>query len=1068
MNMMKNYTTQSARKLIVSSRSKGVLKLALLSVLALNLQTTAKAANHETRPGVILHEAIAANYLNSTNNLVIKPISGLVTDETGGPLPGATIAVKGTNIKTVTGADGKFSLNVPDNATTLVISYVGMESQEVNITNVTNVTVNLKPSGDATLSEVVVTALGIERKAKSLTYSTQVVKGDELTKVKDANPLNNLTGKVSGLQINRSSSGIGGSVSITLRGLKSLRNNQPLYVIDGLPIVNVSGSGSTGPFGGSTDRGDILSTLNADDIVSINVLKGASASALYGSEGANGAIMITTKKGQAGTTKIDISSNATLDQAYYLPKLQYSYAQSPSTNNDSEESWGPKGSFNNHVDDFFRVGTTFINSVSVSGGTEKTQNYFSYANTTNRGILPTSKFSQNTLSYRNTLKLLNDKLTFDGSLMYSNQDVENRPTSGLYFSVLSGLYMFPRGLDFNSYKDNYQYLSPTRNLYLQNWFDINYDKGLSGTHHEQNPYWVLYKNPTAQSRHNVIASVSLKYALTDWLSLSARGNLNKVWNKFERDVYAGTQGVISGQTSTATPFDNGRLIRDENTGLNKYGDILLSGNKKLDEDFDFNFTAGASITDFYNSGYELDARKLTGANAFLLNGISREENGIANLQENFKRTQKQGVFGSVNLGYKEYVYIDLTARNDWSSTLAFTPNEKSGYFYYSAGLSLVLTEMFNMPSWNTLSKLRLTYAKVGNDVLQYATAIPLSTFGNGDTPPNKSGVYLDQTLKPEISKSFEIGYEGRFLSNRLGLDVALYKSNTVNQFVSFQGPSGSLNTTVYLNAGDVQNKGIEVALNYDVFKGSAFNWTTGLNYTANRNKILELAPTLGSTYPIDNFNVLRVGGSFGDFWGKTFLRDAQGRMVVADDGTPMGSVDGYIGSSNPKAIIGWSNTFSYKKLSLTLGIDGRFGGQVISVTQGYLNSFGYSQVSADGRDADGVAVNAVKQDGTIVTTVPAQKYYQGVGNRDGIIEGLVYSATNIRLRELSLGYQIPIKSNIIKNANISLTGRNLFFFKNNAPYDPELNTSTGAVGQGFDSFGLPTTRSFGLNIKFSL
>ncbi len=1079
--MMKNYLTRSARKIVISSKSKSVFKLALLSVLTLNIQTIAKAANDEMNPGVILNGAIHTNYLNRGNTLAFKPITGLITDETGSPLPGATVYVKGTTIKTVTGSDGKFVLNVPDNTQTLVVSYVGMESQEINISNSTNITVKLKPSADANLSEVVVTALGIERKAKSLTYSTQVVKGDELTKVKDANPMNNLTGKVSGLQINRSSSGIGGSVNITLRGLKSLRNNQPLYVIDGLPIVNVSGSGSTGPFGGSTDRGDILSTLNADDIVSINVLKGASASALYGSEGANGAIMITTKKGQSGSTKIDISSTTNLDKAFYLPELQFSYAQSPSATNTAEESWGDKGNFTNHVNDFFKTGVTLINSVGISGGNEKSQNNFSYANTINKGILPTSKFKQNTLSYRNTTKLLNDKLTFDGSIMYSDQDVENRPTSGLYYGSLAGLYMFPRGLDFNYYKDNYKYLSPTRNLELQNWFNINYDKGLSGTHHSQNPYWALYKDPTTQSRHNVIASVSLKYALTDWLALSTRGNLNKVWNKFERDVYAGTQGVISGQTSALTPLDNGRLIRDEDTGLNKYADVLLNGNKKLNENFELNFTAGASITDYKSISTNIDASILKSANAFLLSGISSEGNSFSSLKENFSRYQKQGIFASANLGYREYIYIDLTARNDWSSTLAFTPNEKSGYFYYSAGISLALNEMFKLPTWNTLSKLRFTYAKVGNDVAQYATNTPLLVFNYGNYLPQTAGVLPGQTLKPEISTSYELGYEGRFLNNRLGIDLALYKSNTVNQFVQFAGLSAQLNSTVLLNAGNVENKGIELAINYDVFKGSQFNWTSGLNFTANRNKVLVLAPGYPTTFPIGNFGALREGGSFGDFWGKTFLRDAQGRMVVADDGTPLGSVDGYIGNSNPKALIGWNNTFSYKDFSLSIGIDGRFGGSVISVTQGYLDSFGYSKKSADARDAKGVTVNAAKQDGTPVTTVPAQKYYQGVGNRDGIIEGLVYSATNVRLRELAIGYKVPIKSKVIKNANISLTGRNLFFFKNDAPYDPELNTATGSVsqtsstgtnnivsGQGFDSFGLPTTRSFGLNIKLSL
>ncbi|MFZ4262388.1 carboxypeptidase-like regulatory domain-containing protein, partial [Sphingobacterium sp. HJSM2_6] len=383
-----------------------------------------------------------------------RALTGTVLDATtNDPISGVTVRVQGSTKATSTDEAGKFSIEVPAGSLTLTFSTLGYSSLEKTVSaQENNLTIKLTSSSNA-IEDVVVTALGIERKAKSLTYSTQVVKGEDLTRVKDANPMNNLTGKVSGVQINRSNSGIGGSVNIVLRGFKSGRSNQPLYVIDGLPITNTSGSGSEGAFGGDTDRGDVLSTLNADDIASINVLKGASASALYGSQGANGAIMITTKKGAAGNMKIDISSGLTADQAYYLPKLQYRYKQ---TTADSEESWGEKGTFNDHVDGFYDTGTTYINSVSLSGGSDRMQNYFSYANTSNKGILPTNTFKQHSATVRNTSNFFDSKLIFDGSLMYSNQDIHNRPSSGLYFNALSGLYMFPRGLDFNKYK-TYEY-----------------------------------------------------------------------------------------------------------------------------------------------------------------------------------------------------------------------------------------------------------------------------------------------------------------------------------------------------------------------------------------------------------------------------------------------------------------------------------------------------------------------------------------------------------------------------------------------------------------------------------
>lgn len=1023
--------------------------------------------------GFSLNSAEEVSSLSIDNPFELSiDVSGVVTDVDGTPLIGVNVLVKGTSKGTSTDFDGRYDISGIEEDDVLVFSYVGYQTQEINVEGRTQVDVVLTSDSEL-LEEIVVTALGVERKAKSLTYSTQVLKGEDLTVVKDANMINSLVGKISGMQINRSSSGVGGSVNITLRGMKSLRNNQPLYVVDGLPIVNTGGSGTSGPFGGQgTDMGDILSTINPEDIISINVLKGASASALYGSEGANGAVMITTKKGSAGATRIDVSSSILFDQTFYLPELQYSYGQSASEKGDAEESWGEKGDYSklkNQIEGFFNTGMTFINSASLSGGTEKNQSYFSYANTTNKGVMPTNTFNQHSFNFRNSTAFFEDKLHFDGNLMYSIQNVHNRPTTGLYFSPLSGLYMFPRGLDLDSYLNDFEYLSPSRNLYLQNWFNINYDEGLGGTHHEQNPNWVLNRNPTDQNRHNIIGSVKLQLSLTEWLSLSARGTINKMWNNWERRVYAGTQGVLSGQTSSALPVDNGRYYRNENSSSDLYGDILLLGDKEFGPDLALNFTLGASITDYEYSGWLLQARKLLAPNAFVLDGVFRgEANSMEEWGDSFGRSQKQGVFGSANIGFREIVYLDLTARNDWSSTLANTPSEKSGYFYYSSGLSLIISELLQFPEWNDLSKLRFTYAEVGNDIAQYASVQPQASLTTGGViEVNNSGIFGDDPLKPELSQSIELGYEGRFFDQRLSLDVALYKSNTKNQYVSFAGPRGLLNTTLYLNAGNVENKGLEVALGVDVIRTMKFNWRTGFNYTANRNKVLELHPKLGNTYSVGgNYNVLRVGGSFGDLWGKTFLRD-NGTIVVSQDGTPLTDKDGYIGSVNPKAIVGWGNTLSFGHFMLGLNVDGRFGGQVISTTQGYLDSFGYSKRSGDARDAGGVNVNVVTEEGVVLDQVPAQNWYQGIGNRDGIIEGQVFDATNFRLRELSLSYRVPVNSAVIKFANIGLVGKNLFFFVNKAPFDPELSSTTAIGGAGYDNFGIPSIRSYGLDLKLT-
>ncbi len=988
-------------------------------------------------------------------------VTGHVSDQNGDPLPNVSVMVAGTTQGTATNEAGNFSIHAPGNGS-LTFTYIGYVNQTVPINNRTSINVTLEE--DATsLDEVVVTALGIERKAKSLTYATQVVVGEELTRVKDANPMNNLTGKVSGLQINRSSSGVGGSVNIVLRGFKSNRNNQPLYIIDGLPITNTGGSGTSGAFGGDTDRGDILSTLNPEDIASINVLKGASASALYGSQGANGAIMITTKKGAAGRTRIDVSSGVSIDQAFYLPDLQFSYGQ---TAPGAEDSWGPKGSFDDHVTDFFDTGTTLMNSVSLSGGTDKIQNYFSYGNTTNKGILPTSKFGQHSATFRNSTKFFDDRLSFDGSLMYSQQKIHNRPSSGLYFGPLSGLYMFPRGLDFNEYRDNFEYFSETRNLNLQNWFNIHYDNGLSGTHHSQNPYWILYRNPNDQTRNNIIGQGQLSFRMTDWLTATARGTLNKRWDTWERRSYAGTQGVIGGQPIPGVLNDNGRYQRSAGTSTAIYGDFLLSGNRQWD-DWELSFTAGTSISDERSDSWIFDARQLVVANKFLLSNVYRDQ-PLTEFTDSRGRRQLQSLFASANLGFQGKVYIDATARNDWSSTLAFTPAAEKGYFYWSAGITTILSEMMDLPDFMTYSKLRFSFAEVGNDVAQYST-YPTNQLATGILTPNISGPYLGTPLKPEISQSFELGYEGRFWDDRINLDVALYKTNTKNQYFSYEGPVGVVNTTVFLNAGNVENKGLEVALGADIFRGDKFTWNTGANLTMNRNKIIELAPDLGERYGIGgNYNVLRVGGSFGDFWAATFLRDENGVIVVDENGRPQNGGEGYIGNNNPLSLIGWNNTFRYGDFALSMTIDGRFGGQVISITEGYLNSFGFSQRSADARDAGGVDVPAVLADGTpFQGLLPTHEYYAGIGNREGIIEGQVYDATNIRLREIALSYRLPIQWSGIQQASLSLTGRNLFFFRNDAPYDPELNTTTGVGGQGLDSFGLPTTRQYGLTLKVS-
>lgn len=998
-----------------------------------------------------------------------REISGTVRDSKGNALPGVTIQVKGVSRGTQTAADGKYHINAKT-GDVLVFSSVGFAVKEVAVGSGATLNVSLDDNVKG-LNELVVTALGIQRKAKDLTYSTQQVKGEDLTTVKETNVINSLSGKVSGLQINRSASGVGGSSRVVLRGQKSIRENQPLYVVDGVPIANFTSAQPTDLWGqasgtssGGRDGGDILSTINPDDIESVNVLKGASASALYGSQAANGVIMITTKKGKAGQAKIIYSSNFTLDQPSYRPDLQYAYLQSSPGN---LYSWGDKGSSPDHVKKFFQTGTTWINSVNVSGGTEKAQTYFSYSNTANKGIVPTAKYGQHTLNFRENANFLNDKLNLDANVQMTTQNAHNRPTSGLYYNALTGLYLFPRGLNFDQYKNNYEYFSPTRNMYVQDWWNLNIDKKLDGQDSQQNPYWILNRNVTENRKDNLITSLALRYTLTDWLSVQARGNVNKAWDKYELKANAGTQTTIADA--------NGRYTYDYLSSTQYYGDLLFVGSPKISDKIGFNFTAGTSITDLKQDRNFIDSKDadLAFANIFHVGNINLSP--AAKITPTGTRRQLQSVFGTVGFNLQQKVFLDLTARNDWSSTLAYTPNAKKGYLYYSGGLNAILSDIFHMPKFIDYGKVRGSYAKVGNDVAPFAT-LPVNTITSGTLTSNTSGAYLGLPLKPEMTTSVEFGTEWRMFDNRLNFDITWYNSHTKNQYFDFTISAGYLYPNAFVNAGNVQNTGIEATLGYQVIKSKNLNWQTSFNFTHNRNKLIELAPQLKGDYTItpkgDNVNSyalkLHEGSSFGDIYGRAFKRGADGSVLVDDNGKPL-PADGplsFLGNPTPKFLLGWNNSFSWKQFSLNILIDGRFGGKVMSITQAMLDEYGVSKVTADARDNGGVEFNATKASGGKFTgKIPAAVFYGGVAGRAGITEYYMYDATNVRLRELAIGYTIPMHNNVLKDLKVGLVGRNLFFFTKKAPYDPEMSMSTDNGVQGVDVFGLPSTRSFGLNLK---
>ena len=988
-------------------------------------------------------------------------IKGKVVDPQGEPVIGANVVVSGTTDGTITDLEGNFNFNGNPNGT-LLVSFVGYKTQSIPMNGKT--TFNIKLEDEAMLLDnVVVTALGIEKKEKSLTYSTQIVDGKELIRAKDPNMINSLAGKTAGVQISRSASGLGGSVKMSIRGNRSVNgDNQPLYVIDGVPINSSSNDQTATTIGGNNDGGnrdggDGISNLNPDDIESMNILKGPAAAALYGSSAANGVVVITTKKGKVGRTNVSFSTNTTWESAAYgIPEFQNDYKGT------ATDSWGAKGTGvapNYDAKDFFKTGMTTINSVSLSSGSEALQTYFSYANTYGKGIIEHSSLNKHNFNFRETANFFDKKLIMDANVNLMYQDVRNRPTpGGFYMNPLVGLYKFPRGgtedgHDLSYYRDNYKVFNAQRNMYLQNWY-----KSLNGGW-DQNPYWLTNMLPSSDRRYRTIANLSATYKINKLFTIQVRGNADFVADNYEQKMYAGTDPAL-------TTKENGRYTVSQSNDLNIYGDALFTYQQTF-KNFAVNATIGASLKDLSgrNIGIDSYGGGLYNPNIFAIRNIDLNS-GAPSLGK--YHTQDQAVFFAGQLGFRDWLFLDVTARNDWTSSLAYTKYNDKGFFYPSAGLTWVINESLKLPEWINLGKLRGAWSKVGNGLPRYISN-PLNSVGKGGNISYNTTAPFGE-LKPEMTTSIEFGTEWRFFNSRLEFDFTYYKTNTKNQLFEMSAPSGSKYTSYYVNAGNIQNQGIEIVLGATPVYTKDFRWKTSVNYSMNKNKVKELAEGLGyfnfggggsNSYGMR----LEIGGSFGDFYGYKFLRDETGNYVTDDQGLPKIDTEDLqkLGNSTPKWNLGWQNTFTYKGFSLYFLIDGRFGGEVLSLTEAELDKYGVSKRTGDARNNGGVDFAGKKVD--------TQEYYNLVGGRDGITENYVYSATNIRLRELSLGYSLPqkvlTKVPFIKGADISFIARNLFFFKNNAPYDTDAALSVGNGLQGVDAFGMPSTRSFGFNIKFN-
>ena len=980
-------------------------------------------------------------------------VTGRVVDSTGEPLIGATIMVEGTKEGAVTDIDGNFTINTTSKAK-LVISYVGYTAQTILVGDKTTIDVTLKEVAN-TMNEVVVTALGIKRAEKALSYNVQSVGSNELTRNKDANFVNSLNGKVAGVSISKSASGVGGATRVIMRGAKSIEgDNNVLYVIDGIPIFNFSGGRDSGIMGEGRVSSEGIADFNPEDIESISVLAGPSAAALYGSSAANGAILITTKKGKEGRVAISFSSSADFSSPLLMPEFQNTYGNKLG----SYESWGEKlatPSSYNPKKDFFRTGTNFINALTLNMGNEFNQTFASVATTNSRGIVPNNTYDRYNFTIRNTTRMLKNKVQLDLGASYIKQKDNNMVSQGEYWNPIVAAYLFPRGESFEGIKTFERY-DNVRNFPTQYW-PISDSRFAN-----QNPYWTAYRNLAPDDKDRFMFNAGLTYNIFDWLSVAGRIRLDKTFITSERKIYASSFNYFAKEKGAYEYYD----YKDHQT----YIDVITNINKTFGK-FSLAANVGYSYSDYASLTRGYGGNLVLVPNKFSLNNINPSDSKIREAGGDSK-VRNVAAFASAELGWRSMVYLTLTGRNDWNSRLVNSSEES--FFYPSVGLSGVISEMTKLPSFISYLKVRGSYTEVGSPVSRSGMTPGTITTPIVGGSLKSTDIYPFTDYKAERTKSYEFGLTARFWK-KLSFDFTWYKSNTYNQTFIGELPESSGYKAVYLQAGNVENRGVEMALGYsDNFGG--LQWNSSLVYSKNVNEIKEMVKDYHhplSPKPInipevskDNGRVLlKVGGSINDIYARKVLaKDNQGFVNVSPSGgMNLETVEPiYLGKTTPDFTMGWNNNFTYKNFGLSFLINARVGGIVTSSTQALLDRFGVSKASADARDAGGVMIpNQGLYD--------AKKYYTLVATGENDLAGYyTYSATNVRLQELTLSYKFNSKlfNNVIKDLTLSFVATNPWMIYCKAPFDPELTASTGTYGQGNDYFMQPSLKSYGFSVKF--
>ena len=998
-----------------------------------------------------------------------RTITGKVVDQNNDPLIGAGVVVEGqSSIGAITDFDGNYSLAVPAAATQLRFSYIGMVDQVVDIAGQTVINVTL--AEDATVLEgVVVTALGIKRSEKAVTYNVQKL-DDKVFVTREANMVNSLSGKIAGVQINETAAGAGSETKVVMRGAKSISgNNNALYVLDGIPLPTLSTTkpgDSWSIYSGSGLSGDGMSMLNSEDIADMSALVGASAAALYGYKAANGILMLTSRTGEEGF-HVSYSNNTTFSSPLMLPARQSTYGAAAG----SYASWGSKlesaPSWN--ISDFFQTGYNTAHSVSLSAGKEHSTTYFSVGHSDAQGIIPNNNYSRFNATFRHTANYLNNKLHLSVLGMFIRVNEQNMLSGGLYHNPLVPLYLMSPSDNLYAYTV-YERYDASRNFPVQYW-----NTNLLSM---QNPFWTINRNMFTNQKNRFILGGSVSYDIADWIDVQARVRTDNNNSIAEQKHYASSNGLFAGKY--------GRYYYDDQKTTQTYADVLLNMRKNFGEDdlLSVNATLGASIEDYFYRGTSLGGDLLGVANLFTFTNL---DTGKAMSKDTF-RDQTQSVFGTLNLGYKNFLFLEATAREDWASQMA-SANGVKPFFYPSVGASWLITEMLDKKSdLLTYAKVRASYAEVGNPISRYILNVTYPVVGG---VPNLNSWSTAPDFQPERTRSWEVGADVRLFKSKLHLSGTYYHSSTYNQVFTPTSSAAGGSSIFYVNAGQVDNNGVELSAMFNQNIGPV-DWTTNVIWTKNTNKVVKM---LDYTYGNEHYVSTRenVGGTsaatmwliegrpIGEMYVSGLATNADGSPYVTpsdkggvmykapNDGTP--DTMWYAGNVNPDWTASWRNQFSWNGLNFAFMFTMRKGGVGVSLTEAAMDGFGVTNKTLQGREEGfNFAPADIYGNARNYYQVSAQDYWQTIASptgTDALGAYYVYDMTNIRLAEVSLGYDIPVSKSVkwIEGLNVSLVGRNLALLLCKAPFDPEQVSNAGNYGAGIDLFMAPSTRNIGFSVK---